>query len=70
MRVKVEGWGVAGGGGCSDARELGYGLGADGGEVAVGEQVDRQAAVGQLLLEAARPLVTQEDVDAEEACRG
>ena len=62
--------GGGGGRGCSDARELSYGLGADCGEVAVGEQVDRQAAVRQLLLEATRPLVAQEDVDAEEACRG
>ena len=67
LRVKRDGWRWWE---ARRARELCDGLGADRGQVAVGEQVDGQAAVGELLLEAARPLVAQEHVDAEEACRG
>ena len=67
LRVKRDGWRWRE---ARRARELCDGLGADRGEVAVGEQVDGQATVGELLLEAARPLVAQEHVDAEEACRG
>ena len=67
LRVERDGWRWRE---ARRARELCDGLGADRGQVAVGEQVDGQAAVGELLLEAARPLVAQEHVDAEEACRG
>ena len=67
MRVERDGWRWRE---ARRARELCDGLGADRGEVAVGEEVDGQAAVGELLLEATRPLVAQEHVDAEEACRG